>query len=274
MTTLTGTAPEPSELNTTEATRFLSAKHAPAGYNEYGSCVVPGYRIVEGPDDKARVSHQMPEPDLSDPDRPSSDDMAAERHRQVDAYAADLTGAGWTIERRGPFSRHPYFLATKGETRMTKPCSRCHGGELYDLFGHNYAGHRVANFLAQREVETQEELTALSADWLLAATGLGTKGLNLVRQKVGAKTWTVMLARGGPAEAAEEWQHGDVVLATDGQIWTRAHPDDQAQGWPWTSGADRTLSHGRPYAAEGGYPEDSPVRPLDLLVRNGLRWTA
>jgi hypothetical protein len=78
-----------------------------------------------------------------------------------------------------------------------------------------------------------------------------------------------------PAETVvEEWQHGDVVLDARSNIWTRAHPDDQAQGWPWASGADSTFTrHGQPYAAEGGHPEDAPVRPLTLLVRNGQRWT-
>lgn len=73
-----------------------------------------------------------------------------------------------------------------------------------------------------------------------------------------------------PGEPAEEWQHGDVVLDARGHIWTRAHPDDQAQGWPWASGAEATVSHcGQPYSSEGGRSEDAPVRPLTLLVRNG-----
>lgn len=76
------------------------------------------------------------------------------------------------------------------------------------------------------------------------------------------------------ASAAENWQHGDVVLAADGRIWARAHPDDQAQGWPWTSGAKVTVSQGQPYASAGGRSEGTPVRPLALLVRNGRRWTA
>jgi hypothetical protein len=52
-----------------------------------------------------------PSPDLLDPDRASDDDLAAERHRMVDAYASTLTEAGWRVERRGPRSRHPYLLA-------------------------------------------------------------------------------------------------------------------------------------------------------------------
>jgi hypothetical protein len=73
-----------------------------------------------------------------------------------------------------------------------------------------------------------------------------------------------------PADpAAEEWQHGDVVLDDRGLIWTRAHPLHQEQGWPWAFGADTTLAYGTPYASEGGHPEHAPARPLTLLVRNG-----
>lgn len=79
---------------------------------------------------------------------------------------------------------------------------------------------------------------------------------------------------GTPPERGEEWRHGDVVLAADGRIWTRAHPDDQARGWPWASGAEVTAAHGQPYAPEGGCPEETPVRPLTLLVRNGRKWSA
>lgn len=79
---------------------------------------------------------------------------------------------------------------------------------------------------------------------------------------------------GTPPEPGEEWRHGDVVLAADGRIWTRAHPDDQARGWPWASGAEVTANHGRPCASEGSCSEDTPVRPLTLLVRDGRKWSA
>jgi hypothetical protein len=95
----------------TAARLLLLAHHTPAGYNEYGSVVTPGYRVDEGPDGKVRVDYRMPEADLSDPNRPSSDDMAAERHRQVHAYTATFTGAGWTVERRGLRDQRPWLLA-------------------------------------------------------------------------------------------------------------------------------------------------------------------
>jgi hypothetical protein len=104
----TANAPQPAA-----ARDILSAKHHPAYYHpEYGKCLFPGYRVEESGDGRWRVDHRMPEPDLMDPNRPSSDDMAAERHRQVDAYAATLTAAGWDVERRTPFSRQPYLLAS------------------------------------------------------------------------------------------------------------------------------------------------------------------
>jgi hypothetical protein len=169
------------------AGRILFAEHTPAGHNQYGSCDVAGYRLDEGPDDKIRISHRTPAVDLLDPDRPSSDDQAAERHRHIDAYAATLTALGWTVERRGPNSRHPYLLALA---------------------------------------------------------------------------------------PAEKWEHGDVVLDARSRIWTRAREIDAVQGWPWATGADATLSHGKPYATEGGHPEEAPARPLTLLVRNGKAVTA
>lgn len=89
----------------------LAQHYARVGKNEYGASVTPGFVVCAGPEGMARVSHVTPSPDLLDPDRASDDDLAAERHRMVDAYAATLTAAGWRVERRGPRSRYPYLLA-------------------------------------------------------------------------------------------------------------------------------------------------------------------
>ncbi|MET7687989.1 hypothetical protein ABZT06_08410 [Streptomyces sp. NPDC005483] len=89
----------------------LAQEHARVGKTEHGSTVTPGFVVCAGPDGKARISHMTPSPDLLDPDRTSDDDLAAERHRMVDAYAATLIAAGWRVERRGPRSRYPYLLA-------------------------------------------------------------------------------------------------------------------------------------------------------------------
>jgi hypothetical protein len=94
-----------------EAVAELSQRHARVGQNEYGGTVTPGFVVCAGAEGKARVSHMTPSPDLLDPDRISDDDLAAERHRMVDAYAATLTAAGWRVDRRGPRSRYPYLLA-------------------------------------------------------------------------------------------------------------------------------------------------------------------
>jgi hypothetical protein len=106
-----GRATVRATANVAAAGHVLFPKHTPAYYNRYGSVSAPGYRVDEGPDGKARIDHRMPEPDLSDPNRPSRDELAAERHRQVDAYAATLTAAGWTVERRGPHDQRPWLLA-------------------------------------------------------------------------------------------------------------------------------------------------------------------
>lgn len=96
-----------------QAARALSTRHPACGVDQYGKCTAPGYVVEESTDDEVRVSHRMPEPDLLDDDRVSDDEMAAERHRMVDAYAATLEVAGYTVERKGPRSRKPYVLARR-----------------------------------------------------------------------------------------------------------------------------------------------------------------
>ena len=94
-----------------EVVDLLTQHHIRVGKTEYGRIANPGFVVAGGPEGKARVSHMTLAPDLLDPDRTSDDDLAAERHRMVDTYAATLTAAGWRVERRGPRSRYPYLLA-------------------------------------------------------------------------------------------------------------------------------------------------------------------
>jgi hypothetical protein len=96
-----------------QAVRVLFAKHKVSVADRYGKCIAPGYVVDESADSVVRVSHRMPEPDLLDDDRMSDDEMAAERHEMVAAYAKTLEAAGWTVERRGPRARKPYLLASK-----------------------------------------------------------------------------------------------------------------------------------------------------------------
>ncbi|WP_306317240.1 MULTISPECIES: hypothetical protein [unclassified Streptomyces] len=96
-----------------QAARVLFAKHKVSVSDRYGKCTAPGYVVDEGRDGKVRVAHLIPEPDLLDDDRQTDDEMAAERHEMVDAYAKTLEAAGYTVERRGPRSRKPYLLARK-----------------------------------------------------------------------------------------------------------------------------------------------------------------
>lgn len=93
------------------AARVLFAKHDSSVTDNSGKCIKSGYVVAESNGDTVRVAHRMPEPDLLDDDRMSDDEMAAERHRMVDAYAATLEAAGYTVERKGPHSRKPYVLA-------------------------------------------------------------------------------------------------------------------------------------------------------------------
>lgn len=94
-----------------QASRVLFAAHKVSVSDRHGKCTAPGYTVDQGRDGQVRVSHRMPEPDLMDDDRMSDDEMTAERHRMVDAYAHTLEVAGWTVERRGPRARKPYLLA-------------------------------------------------------------------------------------------------------------------------------------------------------------------
>ncbi|MFD7109146.1 hypothetical protein ACFWAF_03015 [Streptomyces microflavus] len=96
-----------------QAARVLFAKHKVSVDDRYGKCISPGYVVDESRDGGVRVSHRMPEPDLLDDDRMSSDEMAEERHGMVELYAKSLESAGWSVTRRGPRSRNPYLLATR-----------------------------------------------------------------------------------------------------------------------------------------------------------------
>ncbi|MEV6404001.1 hypothetical protein AB0M58_13785 [Streptomyces bobili] len=109
----------PATLPTVDtAGRILSAAHRPAYCDTSGRCVAPGYRAQKGPGNRVRVDHRIPEPDQLDPDRTSDDELAAERHRHVNAYAATLIEAGWTVEHRTPHRRMPYLLVAKGESAL------------------------------------------------------------------------------------------------------------------------------------------------------------
>jgi hypothetical protein len=96
-----------------EANQILVAAHRPVTTNEYGSYIIAGFAVAAGVDGKVRVTHATPEPDLLDPERPSDDEVAAARHRMVNAYARTLEAAGYMVECRGQASRKPYLLASR-----------------------------------------------------------------------------------------------------------------------------------------------------------------
>lgn len=102
-----------TNANYEQAVDALGHHHARVSQNEYGASTSPGFVVCTGPEGQARVAHMTPSPDLLDPERTSDDDLAAERHRMVDAYAATLEAAGFRVVRRGPRSRYPYLLATR-----------------------------------------------------------------------------------------------------------------------------------------------------------------
>lgn len=96
-----------------QAARVLFAQHRVSVDDRSGKCISSGYVVDESRDGTVRVAHRMPEADLLDDDRMSDDEMVAERHQMVDAYAATLSTAGWTVDRKGPRSRKPYLLASR-----------------------------------------------------------------------------------------------------------------------------------------------------------------
>ncbi|MDX2658335.1 hypothetical protein PV402_39815 [Streptomyces scabiei] len=97
-------------LLTEAAEQLLTESHRPEIRNEYGRTIVGGFSVTEGSFGAVRIAHATGEPDLLDPDRPSDDELAEARHRMVNAYAATMESAGWTVERRGARSRKPYLL--------------------------------------------------------------------------------------------------------------------------------------------------------------------
>lgn len=76
-------------------------------------------------------------------------------------------------------------------------------------------------------------------------------------------------AEDGVTAGAEEWAAGDVVLAADGGLWVRAAAHDIEQGWPWAYCHGYAPQTGKTPPPEGAVPEDHPVRPLVLLLRDG-----
>ncbi|WP_432156076.1 hypothetical protein [Streptomyces sp. bgisy153] len=94
----------------TQAAAVLARRHRAASHNEYGACVAAGFRVEPGSQDRARVQHQLPPIDFSDPDRPSSQARWNERRTRLTEYAATLETEGWSVEHREPCSG-PILLA-------------------------------------------------------------------------------------------------------------------------------------------------------------------
>jgi hypothetical protein len=99
------------------AAELRGSAHEPAGYNEYGSVVTPGYKVEESTrPDAARVEHRLPVADLSDPDRPSSGERFAAETDACDTYASSLRAAGWlVVERYAGMTGRPFLLAYRPE---------------------------------------------------------------------------------------------------------------------------------------------------------------
>lgn len=102
-------------LDAATLARLLTTGHtSPAEYHPtYGRVLSPGFRLDEGtPTDGAvRVEYVMPEADLSDPDRQSTDDRHRERARMLGAYRGLLELEGWKVTARtGGFTNKPFLI--------------------------------------------------------------------------------------------------------------------------------------------------------------------
>lgn len=95
------------------AGELWGAGHQPVEVNEYGSCIGPGYKVESSNDaDTVRVEHKLPESDLTDPNRMTTDQKYEARLAAQQAYAATLRAAGWAVKERTVLGNRPILLAT------------------------------------------------------------------------------------------------------------------------------------------------------------------
>jgi hypothetical protein len=145
---------EPAAVRVTAA--VLAEEHPAAAHNEYGSCVAPGFCVALGTDEQARVHHQLPPVDLTDPDRQSSHERWAEQRTRVAMYADTLEADGFTVDRREVPSG-PILLAMPPEAypcRIGVCCDECG-----HTVSHDYLVH-VGMSRAQRLQVARDHLTA------------------------------------------------------------------------------------------------------------------
>ncbi|MFM9452448.1 hypothetical protein [Streptomyces europaeiscabiei] len=100
----------------TDAAAILAGEHRAAAIGKYGACTAPGFRVGPGTGGRARVHHQLPPIDLTDPDRASSEERWREQQREVSAYAGTLEAEGWTVDRV-TVTMGPILLAVPPEGR-------------------------------------------------------------------------------------------------------------------------------------------------------------
>jgi hypothetical protein len=95
--------------------------------------------------------------------------------------AAQMTGNLATGETPGLAEAASEMMNALG---YANDCNKCHGGELFDLLGHDYLGHRVANALSLSGIKTPDDLTSRTFGWLLSNTSVGHAGIDRIRARV------------------------------------------------------------------------------------------
>jgi hypothetical protein len=145
---------EPAAVRVTAA--VLAAMHPAAGHNEYGACVTAGFRVTPDSDAQARIHHQLPSLDLTDPDRPSSHERWAEQRARVAEYATTLEADGFTVDRREVLTG-PILLTTPPEAYPSEIGVYC--DECGLTVSHDYLVHEGMT-KAQRLQVARDHLTA------------------------------------------------------------------------------------------------------------------
>ncbi|MBP5896359.1 hypothetical protein [Streptomyces scabiei] len=134
----------------------LAAKHTAVTRNAYGSCDGAGYAVAPGSEDRARVHHQLPPVDLTDPDRQSSTERWEEQRARVAEYADTLEAAGFTVDR---------LTVPTGPIVLAAPSK----DELTPLLKHTHASPAEVRSLAELTERTHGSAAARPL-WELAET--------------------------------------------------------------------------------------------------------
>lgn len=102
-----------AELLDAAARVLRDAGHGEHQRNEYGSTIVPGWRIDPYDDDEVRVEHVLPQDIVGDPDRMTSEERYFASLENRDAYAEAYTAAGWGVRTKTVLGNRSILFARR-----------------------------------------------------------------------------------------------------------------------------------------------------------------